>query len=158
MVALNPLFTRKFLSVCKRFQQGDEFDDGPRLWRRALDYYMRCQDQLVHALVLMAEAHILEDLADALYELEAQTGVRIDQQEFQAALDVIIACLEDLNRSVKDTESIVDFLWFKLVPHFGVIEKVQNLKVAQLRQAAWEEYQLRRHFASMQRTRKHKGS
>src|SRR5271165_2902521 len=56
MVALNPLFARRFATVCKAFLACDEFSDGPRIWRRALDFYMNHSTQVVRALVMMAEA------------------------------------------------------------------------------------------------------
>src|SRR5271163_4794772 len=40
MIALNPLFARKFISVCRDFQGSGKFAHGRRLWIHALNFYM----------------------------------------------------------------------------------------------------------------------
>ncbi len=152
MVALNPVFARRFFLVCEKFRDGDDLDANARLWRRAFDYYNGHRDQIVQTLVRMAEAHILEDLSEALYDLERQTKTPIERGQFEAALNAILACLKELD--VEDSENVFDFLWFNLCRHFGIFRKIQEVKVAQLREAAWEEYLLHRRFAASQRAKK----
>jgi len=154
MIALNPLFARKFSSVCTEFLGDGEFEHCPRLWLHALNFYMEHPSDVVRTLVLMAEAHILEDLPDSLYDLEAKTGKSIDEAQFEGALDDIIACLKELTQSVEDSESILDFLYFNLARHFGVIRGFQNVRIALLRKAAWNEYQLHKRFELNRRQRK----
>jgi hypothetical protein len=154
MMALNPLFARKFIWVCMEFRGGGEFEHGPRLWIHALNFYMEHPTEVVHAMVMMAEAHILEDLPDTLYDLEAKKGISIDEAQYEAALEEITTCLEKMSRGVDGGESVLDFLYFKLARHFGMIRGFQNVKIAHLRKSAWKEYQLHKHFAINQRQRK----
>jgi len=152
MAALNPLFARNFVSICKRVLAGDDFPDGPQLWIDALLFYRTSGPaNVVRALALMAQAHILVDLPNALFELEKTENIRVNEEQYQAVFDHIIACLNSLDANLVDAESVQDYLISTLAMHFGVVKKARALRIRSLSKAAWVRYERHREFAALQR-------
>jgi hypothetical protein len=152
MVALNPLFARRFLNVCEDVFGNAGFATTTRLWFKALYfYYAKRPKHVPQTLALMAEAHILEDLPLSLIELERATGAQIDEEQYQVAFNDIAECLKELDdRLVKEAKSVWDWLISTLSLHFDAVRGIRSLRVSQLRRAAWDEYQRRRNLALAQ--------
>jgi hypothetical protein len=154
MVALNPVFAERFLSVCEDVFGVGGYEHTPRLWFRAIYFYNENRPKhLSQTLALMAEAHILEDLPLALIQLEHVRGSEIREEQNRAAFDDIIECLKELDHDiVKEAKSAEDWLFSIFAEHFDVVRSIRGLRVSQLRRAAWDEYQRRRTLDLAQRS------
>jgi Family of unknown function (DUF5995) len=158
MVALNPVFAERFLSVCEDVFGAGAYERTPRLWFQAIYFYNENRPKHVwQTLALMAEAHILEDLPLALIQLEHVLGPDLKEVQYRGAFDDIIECLKALDHAiVKEAKSAEDWLFSTLAEHFDVVRGIRGLRVSQLRRAAWDEYQRRRALDLAQRSSRHK--
>src|ERR1700733_14691132 len=127
MVALNPLFATRFLSVCQDVFGNGGFEHTPRLWFEALYfYYTNTPKHITRSLAMMAEAHILEDLPLSLIELERTTGISIHEDQYRGAFDDIIECLNEMDKGlVKEAKSAEDWLIYALGAHFNVLKSIR---------------------------------
>jgi hypothetical protein len=153
MIALNPFFTRKFVSVCKRFlDQEDDLGDVLELWFDALYLYTTSRPaQVVRSLAAMARAHILEDLPHAMFELEKATNIQIDEGQYYEVFDHIMDCLRTAEANVAEADSLEANLVSILATQFGLVTSVAGLRVRALRKLAWRAYERRREFAILRR-------
>jgi hypothetical protein len=76
---------------------------------------------IARTLTLTAEAHIVEDLSDSLYELELQLGVEVEKEKYEKVVDLIISCLEEVGRKVETPERLREHLAISLCSAYGVI-------------------------------------
>lgn len=146
MIELIPIFTHKCVGVCEEFLDGGDLANRSITWVRAFTTYMKQPQKVARTLSLMATAHIVEDLALSLFELEATIGTEIDRSQYEGVFEFIVECLVAFGKELGPSENLEDLLALNLAQHMGLFKGIGKFRIRSLRRKAWEEYQIRRKF------------
>ena len=122
----------------------------PPAWLEAFDSYMDEPCPIMQTLALMAEAHIMCDLPIALYELELQTGIQVDEKQYEGVYSLIVTCVNKMDSDLKSSGKLVDEFMLQIAKHLHL---PRNIQIWRLRLKAWDAYQLLRKFELARRSR-----